>query len=66
MEGQTLTVRLMYLMLLALPLVNISVGNVRKRNPYIHVILEISGVGTGLILEPLPTEYVHLPDNGHV
>jgi len=33
MEGQTLTVRLMYLMLLALPLVNISVGNVREKNP---------------------------------
>lgn len=33
MEGQTLTVRLMYLMLLALPQVNISVGNVREKKP---------------------------------
>jgi len=32
-RGQTLTVRLMYLMLLAVPLVNISVGNVKEKKP---------------------------------
>jgi hypothetical protein len=63
MEGQTLTVRLMYLILLALPLVNISVGNVRKRNPYIHVTLEISGVGTGVNPLTSPTQCVRLPNN---
>jgi len=33
MDSQTLTVRLMYLMVLALPLVNISVGNVTEKKP---------------------------------